>query len=315
MSTLTTLIYIAVFPGFIFLFFFALAAQYIDRKFYARLQNRIGPPWFQPLADFIKLVSKEEIVPEESEKGIFKAVPLFALVAIVTAFLYIPFIKASSPFPFDGDLIVIVYLLTIPTFCYFLGGWFSTSIYAMLGSVRSLNQLFAYEVPLLLSILSPALMANTWSISKIIAFNMAHPLYWPMNLMAFAVAMIALQGKLERVPFDIPEAETEIVAGTFTEYSGRYFAFFRLAIDIEMVVGAAFLSAIFLPFGFGGGILATFLFSLGKIVFVILCLSVFRSIFARMRIDQMINFCWKYLLPLSLLQIIIILLFKELFLL
>jgi NADH-quinone oxidoreductase subunit H len=314
MNILTTLFYIAIFPGFLFLFFFALAAQYMDRKFYARLQNRIGPPWFQALADFIKLVSKEEILPEDSEKGMFKAVPIVALVAVVTAFLYIPFIKPGSPFPFDGDLIVIVYLLTIPTFCYFLGGWFSTSIYAMLGSIRSLNQLFAYEVPLLLSVLSPALLANSWSLTEIISFYKIHPLLWPLNMIAFFVAMIALQGKLERVPFDIPEAETEIVAGTFTEYSGRYYAFFRLAIDIEMVVGAAFLAAIFMPFGFSGNIYTIFLFSMGKIILIILALSVFRSIFARMRIDQMMNFCWKYLLPLSLLQIIIVLLFKEFFL-
>jgi NADH-quinone oxidoreductase subunit H len=124
------------------------------------------------------------------------------------------------------------------------------------------------------------------------------------------VALVALLGKLERVPFDIPEAETEIVAGSFTEYSGRLLAYFRMAIDIEVVVGASLLAAVFLPFGMGLPPLAGFLLYLLKIFFIIALLVLCRTVFARLRIDQMINFCWKYVAPIAFLQILINLLLK-----
>jgi NADH-quinone oxidoreductase subunit H len=305
---------ILVFPGFLFLFVISTYAEYVDRKIYARLQNRVGPPWFQPLADFLKLIGKEDIVPEEAEQSMFKLMPVFALVSVVVAFFYIPLWGAESLYPFNGDLIVVLYLLTIPTFTFFLGGWYSTSLYAMLGSARSLFQLFAYEVPLFLGVLAPALLANTWSIGGMVRFYQQHPGYWAINLIGFVVSLIALQGKLERVPFDIPEAETEIVGGMFTEYSGRLLAMFRLAIDIEMVVGAAFLSAVFFPFGLGGNPALAFVFTLLKIFFIIALLALIKTIFARIKINQMIEFCWKYLVPLAFLQILINLIIKEVFL-
>jgi NADH-quinone oxidoreductase subunit H len=311
MAIAKALFYILVFPGFLFLFVISTFAEYFDRKLYARLQNRVGPPWFQPAADFLKLIAKEDIIPEEAEKRMFKLMPVFALVSAVAAFFYIPLWGTQSLYPFDGDIIVILYLLTIPTFTYFLGGWYSTSLYAMLGSARSLFQLFAYEVPLFLGILSPALLANTWSLAGIIAFYGAHPGYWAVNLLGFGVSLIALQGKLERVPFDIPEAETEIVGGMFTEYSGRLLAMFRLAIDIEMVVGAAFLAAVFFPFGLGFSPVVAFILTLVKIFCIIFLLAVIRTVFARIKINQMINFCWKYLVPAAFLQILINLIIKE----
>src|SRR5512137_108635 len=104
-----------VFPGFIFLSVYGLAIEFIDRKLYARLQNRKGPPWYQPLADFIKLASKETIIPEESDKRMFRQLPLFSLAAASTAILYVPVIGIRSAYPFEGDLIVVLYLLTLPT--------------------------------------------------------------------------------------------------------------------------------------------------------------------------------------------------------
>ncbi|MFH1368485.1 MAG: complex I subunit 1 family protein [Elusimicrobiota bacterium] len=313
-EVLSMLFFVLIFPGTLFLFFISTIAEYFDRKLHARLQNRVGPPWFQPVADFIKLLGKEDIVPRNADRRMFKLMPVFALVSTITAFLYIPPFSKQAPFVFEGDLIIIVYLLTIPTFTYFLGGWYSTSLYAMIGSARTLFQLFAYEIPLFLAVLAPALLANTWSISGISAFYAQHPSYWPLNIIAFAVSLIALQGKLERIPFDIPEAETEIVAGMFTEYSGRLLAFFRLAVDIEMVVGAALISALFLPFWNGYGALATFAIAILKIFFIITILCVIRTILARVKINQMIDFCWKYLVPIAFVQIILNLIIKEVFL-
>ena len=305
-----SLFYILIFPGFLFLSAFGLAAEFFDRKLYARLQNRVGPPWFQPLADFIKLAAKEEVIPEEANPSMFKLMPVLAITATITAFFYIPLWSAKPLFAFSGDLIVVLYLLTIPTLTFFLGGWYSTSLYSKIGAVRALTQLFAYEVPLLMSILAPALLANTWSLSEMSIFYSAHPLLWLFNLLGFAISMVSLLGKLEKVPFDIPEAETEIVAGTFTEYSGRLLGLFRLGIDIEAIVGASLLAAVYLPFGLGLPPVLGFLLFVVKTLAIICTLSVLRTIFARMRIDQMINFCWKILAPLAFIQLFIDLLLK-----
>ena len=125
-----TLFYILIFPGFLFLSVISLVFELIDRRLYARLQNRVGPPWFQPLADFIKLLSKESIVPKEADSRIFRIIPVFALAATATAFMYIPMCGLKSLYPFYGDLIVVLYFLTIPTLTFFLAGWFSSSLYA-----------------------------------------------------------------------------------------------------------------------------------------------------------------------------------------
>jgi NADH-quinone oxidoreductase subunit H len=309
-SIANQLIYLLIFPGFLFLSLFGLIAEFIDRKLYARLQNRMGPPWFQPLADFLKLAGKEEIIPEHAEPLLFKLMPVIALTVVVTASFYIPLWSTQALFSFKGDLIVVLYLLTIPTITFFLGGWYSTSLYSLLGAVRSLTQLFAYEVPLFLALLAPAILADSWSLSDIAAFYNHHPWYAAFNLIGFAVAMVALLGKLEKVPFDIPEAETEIVGGSFTEYSGRLLAFFRMAIDIEMVVAASLVSAVFLPFGLGLPSALGFVLYLLKVVLVIAALALLRTVFARFRIEQMVNFCWKYVAPAAFLQLIIALIFK-----
>jgi NADH-quinone oxidoreductase subunit H len=305
-----SLFYILIFPGFLFLSVFGLAAQFVDRKLYARLQNRVGPPWFQPLADFIKLSAKEEIIPEEADPSMFKIMPVLAITAAITAFFYIPLWSAKPLFSFANDLIVILYLLTIPTLTFFLGGWYSTSLYSKIGAVRALTQLFAYEVPLLMSILAPALLANTWCLSEISSFYAQHPVLWLFNMLGFAISMISLLGKLEKVPFDIPEAETEIVAGTFTEYSGKLFGLFRLGIDIEAIVCAALLAAVYLPFGLGLPPILGFTLFITKVLLLICILSVLRTIFARMRIDQMMKFCWKCLAPLAFIQLFIDLILK-----
>ncbi|MEG1661834.1 MAG: complex I subunit 1 family protein, partial [Clostridiales bacterium] len=176
---------IIVFPGMLFLGIYALFFAFLDRKLYARLQNRMGPPWFQPLADFLKLLGKETIIPAGADRKIFVALPIIALAAVAAAFLYVPIWSNSSIFPFDGDLIVVLYLLTIPTLCFFLGGWYSTSIYATIGAVRALTQLFSYEIPLFMAMLAPAILAESWSISAIAAYYWAHPLYILINIPAF----------------------------------------------------------------------------------------------------------------------------------
>jgi NADH-quinone oxidoreductase subunit H len=296
---------ILIFPGFMFLSVMALVFEYVDRKLCAKMQNRVGPPWYQPGADFIKLLSKETVIPAEADTGIFKLIPLFALAATASAFLYVPIYGQRSLFPFDCDLLVVLYFLTVPTLTFFLAGWFSSSLYAEIGSIRAMTQLFAYEVPLYMALLGPSLLAGSWSVSDIAAFYHLHPLLSLLNLPGLCVSVIAAQGKLERAPFDIPDAETEIVGGTFTEYGGRYLALFRMAIDSEMVVLAALISAVFLPALLPANPVLGMLVFLVKAALIVFILAIIKTAFARFRIDQMVTFCWKVLAPVSLLQILI----------
>ncbi len=296
------LFYLIIFPGFLFLAVYGLWLQWLDRKLCAVMQNRVGPPWVQPYADFVKLLAKEVIVPDAAESGMFRVLPFFAMAAVMTALLCIP-VTGAALFPFQGDMVAVIYLLTIPTVTFFLAGWSSTSPYSTVGAMRVLTQLFAYEVPLMLALIGPAILAGTWRLSGIAEFFSAHPALMPAQAIGFFAALIALQGKLERLPFDIPHAKNEIVGGQFTEYSGRLLGFFNLAVDMELVVGAALLNAVFLggQNGFTGAAAAAVF--LAKTIAITFLLALLKSLMARIRIEQMINFCWKYLAPAAMAQV------------
>ncbi len=323
MAVLKPLLYIFVYPGALFLFIYSTFCEWFDRKIYARLQNRMGPThtgrWgiLQPVADFLKLMSKEDIVPERADKTLFTLLPVFGIAAVSTAMLLLPLWHydpvQSSPNSFSGDIIVLLYILTLPTLIFFLAAWSSTSFFSTIGGARVLTMLFGYEVPLFLAVLGPAILAGSWRLVEIAAFFQAKPAFLLVNLIGFIVAVICLQAKLERTPFDIPHAETEIVGGTFTEYSGKKLALFRLMTDVEMVAGSGLLAAVFLG-GFPGGLIPGLLNFILKTLFVIFLLSVIRALTSRIRIDQVISFAWKYLAPLAVLQLLITILVKGFFL-
>ena len=292
-----------------FLLTYAFTLQFVDRKIYARLQNRQGPPWFQPIADFIKLICKETIVPDEANHFIFTALPIFSMTAVTTAFLYVPIWGTHSLMPFSGDIVVILYLLTLLPLTFFLAGWNSSSMYAAIGSQRVLTQLFSYEVPLFMSILGPALLTDNWSLSGIAQFYADRPVLALLNLPGLVVALLAVQGKLERVPFDTPEAETEIVAGALTEYGGKLYALFRMSVDMEMVVLLGIIANVFIPLFVSNPFLGLVIF-IFKTVLILFFLTVLRAVTARLRIEQMVRFCWIILTPLALVQILIDLIAK-----
>jgi len=319
MAVLRTVLYLLVYPGLLFLFAYSTFCEWFDRKLYARLQNRMGPTHtgrfglLQPIADFVKLMSKEDIVPELADKRLFTILPIFGLAIVSTAGLLLPvwnFDLAAPGFTsFPGDIVVLLYLLSLPTLVFFLAGWSSTSFFSTIGATRVLTMLFGYEVPLFLSVLSPALLAGTWRLAEIARFYQQRPLLILPNLLGFVVALIAVQAKLERTPFDIPHAETEVVGGTFTEYSGKKLAFFRLMTDVEMVVSAGLLAAVFLA-GFPGGALLGFAQFVVKTLAVIFLLSLMRALTSRIRVDQVVSFAWRYLAPLAVLQLLIVILIK-----
>lgn len=319
MAALRTVLYLLVYPGILFLFVYSTFSEWFDRKVYARLQNRMGPTHtgrfglLQPVADFVKLLSKEDIVPEAADKGLFNALPAVALAVVSTAALLLPVWNFDLAAPgwtsFSGDIIVLLYLLSLPTLILFLAAWSSTSLFSTIGGARVLTMLFGYEVPLFLAVLSPALLADSWRLAEIAAFYQRRPVLLLANLLGFLVALVAVQAKLERCPFDIPDAETEIVGGTFTEYSGKKLAIFRLTFDIEMVVASGLLAAVFLG-GFPGGLLLGFAHFVVKTLFVIFLLSLIRALTSRIRIDQVISLSWKVLAPLALVQLLVTILLK-----
>lgn len=311
-TILLSIFNILIYPGLLFLAVYAFLSEWLDRKFYAKMQNRVGPPWYQPFADFIKLLAKEVVIPACAEKRVFKMLPFFAVAAVVASFLMIPLQSNQSVISFEGDLIVIIYLLTIPTLTFFLIGWSASGPYSVIGSMRVLTQLFAYEVPMMLAVLGPAIMAGSWRVSEIAQYYTSNPILMACNIIGLFVAIVALQGKLERVPFDIPHSETEIVGGVFTEYSGRLLALMNLAIDMEMVVVCALINAIFLGGSFGLTGISGFILFVVKTEILVFALALIKSLLARVRIEQMLNFCWQILAPLAILQILINILVRTL---
>jgi NADH-quinone oxidoreductase subunit H len=284
---LRTLITLLIFPSGLFLLVAGLAYEWGDRKLLAQLQNRIGPRWFQPLADVIKLLAKEEVIPEGVNPVLFIGLPIIALAGGLTAALYAPVGGVPPSYSFKGDLIVTLYLLSLLTLSMGLAGSNTRDRFSLVGATRTLTQLFSYEAPFLLALLGPALVVGSWQISDILDYTNGHWLVISQPL-GFVVVLIGLMGKLELPPFDAPEAETEIVAGALTEYSGRGLALFRLGKGVEMVIGLTLAAAFYL-----GGVANPFLFLL-KTVFLLVIIAAIQAIMARLRIDQTVGLWWRY---------------------
>ena len=298
-----------IFPGLLFLLCYSLLCASLSRKLDARMQKRRGPRWLQPVADLLKLIGKEKMTPARADRDLFYLAPAVALAAVCTAFLYIPLFSPLSAHPFNGDLVVILYLITVPTLCVFLAGWYSSSMFGVFGGVRALTQLVAYQVPLLMSMLAPALLADSWSLEGISQFYMERPLLMLVNIPAFVVAIVASQGKLMQSPFDSPIAGAEQGSGALTEFGGRYYAFFTLTEDCETVVMLSLIAAVFLPF-YPASPWLGFVLYLAKTLFVLALFSLFHTLSVRLHSEQVFSLCWRYLVPLSLIQIIIDLLLK-----
>jgi NADH-quinone oxidoreductase subunit H len=294
-----------IFPGFGFLFACALAFQWIDRQVAARLQGRIGPPWFQPLADFVKLMAKEDVLPTGAHERACAALPMVSLAAALTAALCIP-IGGQAISAFEGDLIVVLFLLSLPALAYFLAGWLSASVFSVVGGSRALLQYFAYEVPFLMALSGPAILSGSWSISRITAQQSQTVWMVFVQPAGFLLAFVGLIGKLKRSPFDIPKAKSEIGAGPLTEFSGRKLALWHLSLHVKTVVGIFLLVDVFLGGGFIGlAVPAALIFSM-KTLFILLALAVAGVLYARLRIDQLASLGWRVLAPLALAQTLIV---------
>ena len=296
------LLALLLFPGGLFLLISGMVFEYIDRKLIARFQNRVGPRWFQPLADFVKLLAKEEVIPTGTVKFLFIALPIVALTAALTAALSVPLFGFKPVFSYTGDLVATLYLLSTMTLCIGLAGANTEDRFSIVGATRALTQLFSYEAPFLLALLGPAIALGTWNIGEINQIATNNLWFIVSQPIGFLVAMVGLMGKLELPPFDAPEAETEIVAGALTEYSGRGFALFRIGRDVELVIGLTLISSFFL-----GGFTSPLDF-LWKTLLLLLVTAALQSLFARLRIDQTVGLWWKIGAILVLVQLLLIIL-------
>ncbi len=303
MNTVSSLVSLLLFPAGLTLLFTGMLYEWADRKLVARFQNRVGPRWFQPFADMVKLFGKEQIMPSLAGRFLFFVLPVVAIAGALTSALYVPFLGLQPVHSFSGDLIVTVYLLSLLTMCIGLAGWNTSSRFSLIGSTRALTQMFAYEAPFLLALLGPALVAGSWQISEINQYAQSHWMAFTQPV-GFIVALIGLMGKLELPPFDSPEAETEIVAGALTEYSGRGLAIFKLGKSIELIVGITLVSAFYL-----GGLSGPLPFLLKTLV-VLVFMTLLQTLLTRLRIDQTVGLWWRFGAILVLAQILLIIILR-----
>jgi NADH-quinone oxidoreductase subunit H len=303
---------ILIFPGIFFLLLLAFFYEWVDRKIYAKIQNRYGPMnagpagLFQPVADFVKLLSKEDITPTTCDRLLFTVTPIIYLALPLTALFVIPIADSTGIAAFDGDLIFVMFVFAWMIITVFLGGWSSRSRFGTIGGVRAMLQMMSFEIPMALALSGPAIAAKSLSISAISQWQSSATWLIFLQPIGFVILVICLMAELETAPFNIPESESEIVAGWRTEFSGRKLALIRLGKNLELVLASSLIAALYL-----GGIQNIYFIPAAvvfviKTVLVVLLISFLRAIFARLRLDQSIAGMWKYLLPLAILQIILI---------
>ena len=299
-------IFYFLFFGFLLTAIIGLLASWIDRKVTAKVQYRVGPPLLQPLIDIVKLLGKETLVPAGSSKITFLMAPVIGLasVILVSTLLWINNIYPAKSFL--GDLIVVLYLLVIPSISIIMGGFASRNPLASLGASREMKLVLGYELPFILAILVTVIKSGfTFRLGEILTFqaqNGAFVRSWSGTL-ALIVAIICMQAKLALVPFDIPEAETEIVGGPLIEYSGSGLAIYRLMKNMLMFTVPFFLIIVFI-----GGLRLDgihLLYSVLKYIGLVALMTVIRNTNPRVRIDQAVKFFWG---PMTIIAIIAIIL-------
>lgn len=298
----------------IILGFISVSAMFLiwwERKVSAHIQVRFGPMrvgWhgvLQPIADAIKLLLKEDIVPSGADKLVWWLAPFFVTVPAVMAFVAIPFGRNLIVKDLDMGILYIIAVTSTGVFGVFMAGWGSNNKYSLLGGMRSAAQIISYEIPAIISIITVLMFSESLSMQKIVA---AQDSRWyilnPCLFAAFLIYIISATAEVNRAPFDIPEAESELVAGFHTEYSGMKFAMFFIAEYTNLFTISAVAATLFLG-GWGGPFFPPVVWFLIKTYGIIFCLMWVRWTFPRVRVDQLMGFAWKVLTPISLVNLLI----------
>jgi len=308
----------AVFSGFL---------SFLERRVAGRMQSRIGPNrvgpagFLQWVADALKLITKEDLIPDEADHILFRIAPYFVVAGFIMTFVVLPFGYQLSPTDMNVGLFYVVSITALVVVGILMSGWASNSKWSVLGGIRAAAQVVSYEIPAGLVIMVPIIQAGTLNLHDIIRAQGGWPWDWcmfqtPMGFAGFFILITALLAEGNRTPFDLPEAESEIVAGYNTEYSGMRFALFFLAEWGNLWVMGALLSTLFLggwqvP-GVGSATIAAWdlgrnapvwFYLVSALVFctktfsIVLVVVWVRWTFPRIRVDQMMSLCWKYLVP------------------
>jgi len=291
----------------------------LERKISADIQNRIGPNRVGPfgmlqfVADGVKLMFKEDIIPTAADRNLFRLAPYIVVTSTVLAVIVIPFGGSFIIADLHIGLIFIVAVSSLIVVGFLMSGWASNNKWALLGGIRSAAQIISYEIPAALSLLTIVLITGSFSMQDIVMEQGPFPWQWfifhnPFTFIAFVVFIIASLAEINRLPFDFPEAESELVSGYNVEYSGMRFAFFFLAEFANIFVAAAIATAVFLgggnigldPYesGIGYQLLMVLVFFAKAIPLCLVTIWV-RWTLPRLRIDHMMSLCWKYLIPIS----------------
>jgi NADH-quinone oxidoreductase subunit H len=325
---------VSLLPLFAFILPFALLAVLAERKVSAHMQDRLGPMRvgyhgiLQTIADIIKLIQKEDLVPSATDKNLFNFAPLLVFTGSYAAFAAIPFSGVFIGSQIELGLIYIVAVTGLVVAGILMAGWASNNKYSLLGAMRSAAQIVSYEIPTLLIVLTIVMITGTlslytlselqtsnfwnWMILGGPASGLQKILYIPLMLIGCLVIYISTLAEVNRTPFDIPEAESELVSGYHTEYSGMKFAMFFLAEYANMFAVSAIVAIIFFggyqsPFGYLGNTLGWtwlipieqfFWFTIKGLFFVFVQMWL-RWTLPRFRVDQLMAFCWKYLIPIA----------------
>lgn len=311
-DTLMVLFHILVFPGLLFVCVCGLLLAGIDRKVLAHMQKRVGPPIVQPLYDFLKLMGKETIVPEAANRAVFLAAPVIGFAGLVVMMQFIP-VFGYSAFTGSADLIVLLYLLTIPAVALIIGGSASGSPYAGIGISREMVTMMSYEFPLIMVFLAVAKKVGgsvmSFSMLSIEQWQQANGsliTHWAMIPAAIAMLLI-IPAEVGTQPFDVAEAETEICEGPLVEYSGAPLAMFKLNTAVRMFIMTALFTMLFL-----GGI-TTGMVWLDAIILVAICavvtictITLLHGISARLKIEHLFKFYWTVVAGLSLLSLVLV---------
>ena len=331
----------AAIPLFLFILPYALIAVLAERKVSAHMQDRLGPMrvgWhgvLQTVADFIKLLQKEDIVADANDKALFNIAPYLVFVATLATYTMLPFTSIFAGSNADVGIFFVLAASGAVVAGILMAGWASNNKYSLYGSLRAAAQIVSYEIPTALVILSIVMWTQTMSLATMSEMQTAYFWNWnifggadwgitkliliPFMLVAFTIFYISSLAEVNRTPFDMPEAESELVAGYNTEYSGMKFAMFFLAEYGNMFAVSAIVSVIFFggyqsPLGYLGNTLGiewlvpfeqVFWFALKGVFFVFVQMWL-RWTLPRVRVDQLMTICWKYLIPYSFLNLIII---------
>jgi NADH-quinone oxidoreductase subunit H len=332
---------LALLPLFAFILPFALFAVYLERKVSAHMQDRLGPMrvgwhgWKQTIADILKLIQKEDIVAKDNDKFLFNLSPIIVFTGSYAAFAVIPFSSYFIGSNIDLGIFYIIAITGLSVAGILMAGWSSNNKYSLLGSMRSVAQIISYEIPTILVVLSIVMVTSSMNLHTLSEMQTGYFWNWfifggpglgltkflliPFMIIGFLVIYISTLAEVNRTPFDIPEAESELVSGYHTEYSGMKFAMFFLAEYANMFAVSAIVVALFLggyqsPFGYLGNLfnahwlipIEQFFWFTFKGVFFVFVQMWLRWTLPRLRVDQLMTTSWKYLIPIAFVNLLII---------